>query len=101
VAKESVPAADRAARDQLEDQTLAKPDRQRLVCMRGLPRLVADGSAPVAVVVTIPRRYLGDELVERIRWATRADYDRTAPDRYNDRVAFIDLCLARNRFRKA
>ena len=76
-----------------------KPDRQRLECMRELPRFVADRRAPIALVMAIPRRNLGDKLLEGIRRAARADH--AVLDRHVNAVAFIDLRFERDRFRKS
>src|SRR5437016_4853547 len=68
---------------------------------RELPHLVADRCAPVALVVAIPRRDLGDEMLERIGRTTRADHDGAVLDGDFHAIALIHLRLQRDRLREA
>src|SRR5437773_2113817 len=68
---------------------------------RDLPRLAADRRTPVALVVAIPRRNLGDELLEGVGRTAMADHDRAVLDGHVDRVAFIDPCFERHRLGQA
>jgi hypothetical protein len=90
----------RAARGRLEDRTSATPDRRRLECTPELPRFVADRCARIALIMAIPRRDLGDELFEGIRRPARADHDCAVLDRHVNPIAFVDLRLERDGFRK-
>ena len=85
--------ADRFAHDQPADQTSTRPDRRRLARRRAPPWLVADWCPPVALVVAIARRDLGEKLLQRIRRTIRTDHDHASLHRHVNCVALADLRL--------
>lgn len=60
---------------------------------------MADRCTPVVLAVAIARSDPGNELLKRVRRASRPDDDRAIPDRHVDRVALIDLRLEGDVFR--
>src|SRR5206468_5909020 len=65
-----------------------------------LPHLVADRCAPIALIMAIPRRNLGDKFLEGIGRPAWSDHDGAVLDRHVNPVAFVDLRLARDGFWK-
>src|SRR5207244_6143876 len=100
VATRSVQVGARAARARLADRTSTRQGRLHQGRNGELPHLVSERSAPIALIVAVPRSDTANEFVERVTRPTRTNHNRPIVDGHLDGIALIELRLAHHCFWK-